>query len=65
MKISRYPIFISQLNYEMKMDQKITNVNIILMKIQVLMFLRQNNLNLFRSNYLLKLRHEITENKDK
>jgi len=65
MKISRYLIFISQLNYEMKMDQKITNVNIILMKIQVLMFLRQNNLNLFRSNYLLKLRHEITENKDK
>jgi len=57
MKISRYPIFISQLNYEMKMDQKITYVNIILMKIQVLMFLRQNNLNLFRSNYLLKLRH--------
>ena len=49
----------------MKMDQKITYVNIILMKIQVLMFLRQNNLNLFRSNYLLKLRHEITENKDK
>jgi len=41
----------------MKMDQKITYVNIILMKFQVLMFLKQNNLNLFRSNYLLKLRH--------